>query len=210
MNVVVVLSMTVVVAVFVRGKGGVSAEQLGLGLGGGLPSPLYWPQPSHHHQSQQLCRLCFSTKKDRSFFVKCRANISPKKRNKPTRLDLRTEYLAGMRSKSLTMRVCLGLCNIQYDLWSTSLARRSTRLIETAVGMKIVALVVNSRPVCVRYGTRGRGPDPDFLNPITPNMLLTSRCNEKVTITGQATLRAEARGGLVGAAQGEKLLIPSA
>ena len=38
-------------------------------------------------------------------YVKCKANISPRKRNKPTRPDLRTEDLAGLRSKSLTMRI---------------------------------------------------------------------------------------------------------
>ena len=54
-------------------------------------------------------------------------------------------------------------------------------MIEMMVALKVVASVVNSRPVYARYGPRGGG-DPDYLTPITPNMLLTGRCNEEIPI----------------------------
>ena len=47
--------------------------------------------------------------------------------------------------------------------------------------LKIVASVANSRPVSARYGPKG-GDDPDYLTPITPNMLLTGRANTEVPI----------------------------
>ena len=55
-------------------------------------------------------------------------------------------------------------------------------MIEMAVAMKIVASVVSSRPVHARYSTRGGSPDSDFLTPITPNMLVTGRCNVEFPI----------------------------
>ena len=38
--------------------------------------------------------------------------------------------------------------------------------------LKRIASILNSRPVCAGYGSRGGG-DPEFLFSITPNMLLT-------------------------------------
>ena len=35
--------------------------------------------------------------------------------NKPTRSDLRTKDPEGLRSQSRSMRICLGICNSQYD-----------------------------------------------------------------------------------------------
>ena len=52
--------------------------------------------------------LGFSTKNN-LLYVKCKANISPRKRNRPTRPDLRTEDLEGLRLQSLTMRICIGI-----------------------------------------------------------------------------------------------------
>ena len=50
--------------------------------------------------------LGISTKND-LLYVKCKANISPRTRNKPTEPDLRTEDLEGLRSNKLTTRICL-------------------------------------------------------------------------------------------------------
>ena len=47
---------------------------------------------------------------------------------------------------------------------------------------KVVALVLNSRPVCVRYCTMGGDFTKGFLTPITPNMLLRGRRNEDIPI----------------------------
>ena len=58
---------------------------------------------------------------------------------------------------------------------------RKMRLLEMEAALKIVASVTNSRPVSARYGPKG-GDDPDFLTPITPNMLLTGRANTEVPI----------------------------
>ena len=52
---------------------------------------------------------------------------------------------------------------------------------EMSVAMKVVTSVVNSRPVGARYGPRGFG-DPDYLTPVTPNMLLTGRANTEIPI----------------------------
>ena len=55
-------------------------------------------------------------------YLRCKANISPRKRNKPTRPDLRTDDLEGLRSKSLTMRICLGLKVAMKPLHQSQLA----------------------------------------------------------------------------------------
>ena len=77
--------------------------------------------------------LGFSTKKD-LLFVRCKANFSPRKRNQPTGPDLRTEDLAALRLKSLTMRIYLGVCNSQYD----PLGLASPLVIRLKVGMKLL------------------------------------------------------------------------
>jgi hypothetical protein len=75
--------------------------------------------------------LGFSTQKD-LLSVKCRANISKKKRGRATEPELTKEDLASLRTCSLTMRVCLGLCNSQYD----PLRLPSPLIIRMKVGMK--------------------------------------------------------------------------
>ena len=54
-------------------------------------------------------------------------------------------------------------------------------LLELQASFKIVASVLNSRPIYARWGPRG-GNDPDYLSPLTPNMLLTGRANSEVPI----------------------------
>ena len=54
-------------------------------------------------------------------------------------------------------------------------------LLELETSFKIVASVLNSRPIYARWGARG-GDDPDFLTPLTPNMLLTGRSNSEVPV----------------------------
>ena len=54
-------------------------------------------------------------------------------------------------------------------------------LLELETSFKIVASVLNSRPIYARWGPRG-GDDPDFLSPLTPNMLLTGRANTEVPV----------------------------
>ena len=54
-------------------------------------------------------------------------------------------------------------------------------LLELETSFKIVASVLNSRPIYARWGSRG-GDDPDFLSPLTPNMLLTGRSNTEVPV----------------------------
>ena len=54
-------------------------------------------------------------------------------------------------------------------------------LLELQTSFKIVASVLNSRPIYARWGPRG-GDDPDFLSPLTPNMLLTGRSNSEVPV----------------------------
>ena len=46
---------------------------------------------------------------------------------------------------------------------------------ELQTAFKKIASVLNSRPVSARYGPRHADSDPDYLEMITPNMLLTSR-----------------------------------
>ena len=58
---------------------------------------------------------------------------------------------------------------------------RMMRLLEMETALKIVASVANSRPLSARYGPKG-GCDPDYLTPITPNMMLTGRANTEIPI----------------------------
>ena len=58
---------------------------------------------------------------------------------------------------------------------------RKMRLLEMETALKIVASVANSRPLSARYGPKG-GCDPDYLTPITPNMMLTGRANTEIPI----------------------------
>ena len=59
-------------------------------------------------------------------------------------------------------------------------------LLELETGFKIVASILNSRPIYARWGPRG-GCDPDFLSALTPNMLLTGRANTEVPIRNYQT-----------------------
>ena len=58
---------------------------------------------------------------------------------------------------------------------------RKMRLLEMETALKMVASVVKSRPISARYGPKG-GCDPDFLTPLTPNMLLTGRANTEIPV----------------------------
>ena len=53
-------------------------------------------------------------------------------------------------------------------------------------GFKIVASILNSRPIYARWGNRGLC-DPDFLSALTPNMLLTGRVNSEVPVRDYVT-----------------------
>ena len=55
------------------------------------------------------------------------------------------------------------------------------KLLEMETALKIVASVANSRPLSARYGPKG-GTDPDYLTPLTPNMLLTGRANTEIPV----------------------------
>ena len=46
---------------------------------------------------------------------------------------------------------------------------------ELEASFKKIASTLNSRPITARYGTRQVDSDPDYLEIITPNMLLTGR-----------------------------------
>ena len=46
---------------------------------------------------------------------------------------------------------------------------------ELQSAFKRISAVINSRPVSTRYGPRQEQGDPDYLEVITPNMLLTGR-----------------------------------
>ena len=58
---------------------------------------------------------------------------------------------------------------------------RKMRLLEMETALKIVASVANSRPLSARYGPKG-GCDPDFLTPLTPNMMLTGRSGCEIPV----------------------------
>ena len=63
---------------------------------------------------------------------------------------------------------------------------KKMRLLEMETALKIIASVANSRPLSARYGPAG-GNDPDFLTPLTPNMMLTGRANSEVPIRDYET-----------------------
>ena len=52
-------------------------------------------------------------------------------------------------------------------------------VLELQCSFKVVASILNSRPIYARWGSRG-GLDPDYLTALTPNMILTGRANEKL------------------------------
>ena len=60
-------------------------------------------------------------------------------------------------------------------------SNRKMKLLEMETALKIVASVANSRPLSARYGPKG-GTDPDYLTPLTPNMLLTGRANIEIPV----------------------------
>ena len=60
-------------------------------------------------------------------------------------------------------------------------AGRQMFMLELQTSFKIVASILNSRPIYARWGNRG-SDDPDYLTPLTPNMLLTGRANTQVPV----------------------------
>ena len=54
-------------------------------------------------------------------------------------------------------------------------------MLELQTCFKVVASILNSRPIYARWGNRG-GDDPDYLSPLTPNMLLTGRANTSLPL----------------------------
>ena len=77
--------------------------------------------------------LGFSTQED-LLYVKFKANISKRRRGAPTGPDLKKEDLDQMEGSNLTMRMCLGVCNSQYD----PLGLASPLIIRLKVGMKLL------------------------------------------------------------------------
>ena len=59
--------------------------------------------------------------------------------------------------------------------------RRLMYLLELQSCFKVIASILNSRPISARWGNRGED-DPDFLSPLTPNMLLTGRANTDIPV----------------------------
>ena len=59
-------------------------------------------------------------------------------------------------------------------------------MLELQTSFKIVASILNSRPIYARWGNRGLG-DPDYLSALTPNMLLTGRVNTEVPVRDYVT-----------------------
>ena len=60
--------------------------------------------------------------------------------------------------------------------WSLSMYKESgMNYAELQSAFKKIASVLNSRPVSARYGPKHSEADPDYLEVITPNMLLTAR-----------------------------------
>ena len=59
-------------------------------------------------------------------------------------------------------------------------------ILELQCCFKIVASILNSRPLYARWGSRG-GNDPDFLSPLTPNMILTGRANTEIPVRKYVT-----------------------
>ena len=64
---------------------------------------------------------------------------------------------------------------------SHKFASRMMFLLELETAFKVVASILNSRPIYARWGPRG-GNDPDYLSALTPNMLLTGRANTEVPV----------------------------
>ena len=62
-----------------------------------------------------------------------------------------------------------------------SFGSRLMFLLELETAFKVVASILNSRPIYARWGPRG-GNDPDYLSALTPNMLLTGRANAEVPV----------------------------
>ena len=54
-------------------------------------------------------------------------------------------------------------------------------MMELQCAFKVVASILNSRPIYARWGGRGLD-DPDFLMPLTPNMILTGRANTVIPV----------------------------
>ena len=60
-------------------------------------------------------------------------------------------------------------------------AERLMFVLELQTSFKVVASILNSRPIYARWGNRG-SDDPDYLSPLTPNMLLTGRANTQIPV----------------------------
>ena len=58
---------------------------------------------------------------------------------------------------------------------------RQMYMMELQCAFKVVASILNSRPIYARWGGRGLD-DPDFLMPLTPNMILTGRANTVIPV----------------------------
>ena len=58
---------------------------------------------------------------------------------------------------------------------------RKMFMLELETSFRIIASILNNRPIYARWGPRG-GDDPDYLSPLTPNMLLTGRANSEVPV----------------------------
>ena len=54
-------------------------------------------------------------------------------------------------------------------------------LLELQCAFKVVASILNSRPIHARWGRRGYD-DPDYLSALTPNMILTGRANTIIPV----------------------------
>ena len=54
-------------------------------------------------------------------------------------------------------------------------------ILELQASFKVVSSILNSRPIYARWGNRG-ADDPDFLSPLTLNMLLTNRANVEIPV----------------------------
>ena len=65
-------------------------------------------------------------------------------------------------------------------------SKRLMFMLELQTSFKIVASILNSRPIYARWGNRGLC-DPDFLSALTPNMLLTGRVNSEVPVRDYVT-----------------------
>ena len=58
---------------------------------------------------------------------------------------------------------------------------RQMFLLELQCSFKVVASILNSRPIYARWGSRG-GDDPDYLSALTPNMIQTGRANQEIPV----------------------------